>query len=166
MTSFPRSLSCRPPSNQCVPPNDARASWLAFGNVARSGSHGRAAYWLALPSLKRVARAPAGGAVESPSHWPLSVAGWLRLSVPGRFPRQAPSAGAEEEGPDWGLTSSRCRHGLRAVETSGRRALRCPRSASRGRELAVAVCGSQPTAPLPRLPSTLPAPLRGEAEAG
>ncbi|XDA71132.1 hypothetical protein R6Z07F_001487 [Ovis aries] len=87
VTSFPRSLSCRPPSNQCVPPNDARASWLAFGNAC-----GKAAPTVALliGSLCRRSSAlperPQAVRSKAPpiGRW---VCGWLAEAVsPGPFP--------------------------------------------------------------------------------
>lgn len=94
VTSFPRSLSCRPPSNQCVPPNDARASWLAFGNAC-----GKAAPTVALfigSLYRRSGALPERPQAVRPKAPPIGrwVCGWLAEAVsPGPFPRGRRSTG-------------------------------------------------------------------------
>ncbi|KAL4679018.1 hypothetical protein H8959_008668 [Pygathrix nigripes] len=87
VTSFPRSLSCRPPSNRCVPPSDACASRLALG-----GGCGKAMPTVALLIGSRCCRSdPLPGrpqAVLSDAP-PLGrqVRGWLAAAVtPRPFP--------------------------------------------------------------------------------
>lgn len=87
MTSFPRNLRCRPPSNRCIPPNNARAFRLALGNAC-----GKKAPTVAL--LIGLSYGRSGALPERPQavlpeappigHW--FVAGWRRLSLPGSFP--------------------------------------------------------------------------------
>ena len=114
MTSFPRSLSCRPPSNWFVPPNDARASWLALGTLlARRLPRSRRS--LASATVAQ-ARCPSARRRCYRKPLPLAVVfvvGWLRLSLRVVSLRSVLCWGREEEGQDWGLTSRRCRRRLR-----------------------------------------------------
>ena len=111
VTSFPRSLSCQPPSNRCVPPDDVGATRLALGN-ASSKKASTVALLIglgycrsdALPERRRrCCRKPLPLAAGF-------VAGWLKLSLPGRCPEAGILRGG---GRKKGLTSCRCRRGLR-----------------------------------------------------
>lgn len=87
VTSFPRSLRCRPPSKRCIPPNNARAFRLALGNACGKKaptvalliglSYGRSGTLPELPQAVLPEAPPIG-------RW---VRGWLAEAVtPGPLP--------------------------------------------------------------------------------
>lgn len=87
VTSFPRSLSCRPPSNRCVRlTTPAHPGWPSGTRVARQ--HPRSLCSLAGATVALVRCLSARGR-HCRKPLPLAagfVAGWPRLSLPGRFP--------------------------------------------------------------------------------